>query len=231
MSQNERPTPYYQDELVTLYNGDCRDIRAWLLADVLITDPPYGRGWKQGTIGDHAKNDASRGITNDRDTSVRDDALALWGSGPAIVFGDLMLAPPVGTKHVCIYHKTDGAAGLRGAIAGVRRDAEAIYLIGAWPSGLGGRSAVFAARGQITGSQGAVARSGGHPHTKPGDVMEALLTLTEGVVADPFAGSGSTLVAAKRLGRRAVGIEIEERYAELAASRLAQDVLDFGEAS
>lgn len=67
---------------------------------------------------------------------------------------------------------TDPASGLRGAIASVRRDAEAIYFIGRWPVGIGGRSSVFASRRQITGSQGIVARNGGHPHTKPNEVME-----------------------------------------------------------
>jgi predicted RNA methylase len=225
--------PYYQDDLVTLYHGDCREITAWLEADVLVTDPPYGRAWRQGDVRRsdsrlvQARNAASEtGIANDQDTSVRDTALAAWGTHRrGIVFGDLMLAPPSGNKLTCVYYKTDRAAGLRGAMGGVRRDAEAIYLIGPWPTGIGGRSSVFASRQRLTSGTGVVAANGGHPHTKPNEVMEELLLLAEGVVADPFAGSGSTLIAAKSLGRPAIGVEDEERYCEIAAKRLAQDTL------
>lgn len=87
-------TPYYDDGTVTIYHGDCREVDAWLGADVLVTDPPYGRNWRQGNIKGHARSDASAGIANDRDTTVRDAALELWGDRPAILFGDLMLAPP-----------------------------------------------------------------------------------------------------------------------------------------
>ena len=235
-------TPYYQDGTVTLYHGDCLTVPEWLEADVLVTDPPYGRNWRQGGLigprrpGNLPNSAASRhrdGIAGDIDTSVRDAALSKWGGvRPMIVFGDLMLAPPAGTKLVGVYAKPPDA-GLRGAIGGVRRDLEAVYLLGPWPSGVGGRSALFrTAASNVGNPAGIVARSGGHPHAKPLDLLVQLLTMTPGgVIADPFAGSGSTLVAAKTLGRRAVGVEVEERYCELAARRLAQGVLDFGDAS
>lgn len=216
---------YYQDENVTLYLGDCREQLAWLEADVLCTDPPYGRSWRQGRL-KLKRDDSHAGIAGDRDTTTRDAALAAWGDRPAVVFGDLMLAPPPGNKLTLIYRKPPNA-GTRGAVGGFRRDAEAIYLIGKWSTGLGGRSSILATASRVAGGPTSVQSRYGHPHAKPVDVLETLIAACPpGVIADPFAGSGSTLIAARNLGRRAIGVEVDERYAEAAAKRLAQVPLE-----
>lgn len=218
-------TPYYEDDHVTIYHGDCLDVEDWwLTADVLVTDPPYGRAWRQGDTASARgwRSDHHQGILNDGSTQARDDALALWGKDrPAIVFGDLMLPPPTNTKLVLVLDK-GGDAGFTGAIAGFRRNVEGIYLIGRHPSGLGGRSAVLSTRQSCGGN---LARQTGHPHTKPVDVVRQLLEVTSGVIADPFMGSGTTLRAAKDLGRKAIGVELDERYCEIAAKRMGQEVL------
>jgi site-specific DNA-methyltransferase (adenine-specific) len=222
------PQPYYDADGITLYHGDCREITTWLDADVLVTDPPYGRDWKQGELDRRPNGHA--GIQNDIGTGVRDEVLALWGDRPALAFGDLMLAPPTGTKHVLIYRKPPNA-GTRGAIGGWRRDAEAVYLIGPWSSGLGGRSSIVSTSAPSQGNPSSPQGRTGHPHTKPGDVMAQLVAACPpGTIADPFAGSGSTLLAARSAGRRAIGVEIEERYCDISASRLAQGDL-FGGAA
>src|SRR5213079_2304079 len=86
--------------------------------------------------------DASASIIGDRDTSARDAALALWGDNPAAVFGDLTIAPPSGNKLTLVYRKP-GDAGSHGAMGGIRRDTEGVYLLGSWPCSLGGRSSVL----------------------------------------------------------------------------------------
>ncbi len=219
--------PYYDDGQVQLWHGDCRELTAWLTADVLVTDPPSGRAWPQGRArGGRYADDRHAGIAGDLDTTTRDAALALWAErGPAIAFGDFMLAPPVGTKQVCAYRKPPDA-GNKGTFAKLRRDIEAVYLIGPWKAGLHGDSSVISTGAALQGTPHGTSGRYGHPHAKPLDVMEQLIRrCPPGVVADPFAGSGSTLVAARNLGRKAIGVEIEERYCETIAKRLAQDCL------
>ena len=111
-----------------------------------------------------------------------------------------------------------------GSTTGYRADFERIFLTGEHIRRNSSRSSVLATHGGMS-----TYRSG-HPHAKPVALLQTLMEwLPDGVIADPFAGSGSTLVAAARLGRKAIGVELEERYCEIAARRLSQGVLDFGE--
>lgn len=255
--------PYYSDDHVTIYHGDCLDpelVPLWCAADVLVTDPPYGIDWTDHGIARTFHTDrnagnyngahrAKRTIMNDKTTAVRDAALAAWGTNPAFVFGALKLSPPEATRQVAIYAKPADAGGLSG-VATVRRDAEAIYILGdsdEWqrPKGRTPRASIPQSRRQpsewrssvfttsfarVGGIDGIVAQSG-HPHAKPTDVLRDLISLHSGVVADPFMGSGSTLRAAKDIGRKAIGVELDERYCEVAAKRMGQEVLDFGGAA
>lgn len=209
--------PYYQDDLVTLYHGDCREVTAWLEADVLLNDPPYGISWSIGT-NNAAKSQAHAGIANDTDTSVRDWILEAWGDRPGVVFGAWGAPFPMPHKQILVWRKPVDA-GVVGSVTGYRRDTELIFLTGPWPQRNSSRSSVLETNG------GKAAYLSGHPHAKPTGLLERLLEWTEGTVADPTAGSGSSLVAAKMLGRPAIGIEVEERYCEMAAKRLTQDTL------
>lgn len=218
--------PYYQDESVTLYHGDSREIDAWLTADALVTDPPYGIGWKRGAFNGAAKH---AGISNDTDTSVRDAAIRLWGDRPGIAFGSPLAPAPKGTKQVLVYHKPPDT-GIFGSVGTFRRDWEAIYLFGPWQQTAPVQSSVLKTNApslvSLVANRYQNDTGTGHPHTKPLDVMERLIGATAGTVADPFAGSGSTLVAARNLGRKAIGVELDEAYCEIIAKRLAQGVLD-----
>jgi DNA modification methylase len=216
---------YYQDEAVTLYHGDCREVTEWLNADVLVTDPPYGYSHKSSG-GGSAATWANRSIANDEDTSARDETLSLWGSRPALVFGSWKSPKPRDVRTVLVWDK-GLAHGMGDLSIPWKPNWEEVYVLG---SGfLGSRdSGVILGHTQVSWES----KGKAHPHQKPQSLMGYLLTkCPPGTVADPFAGSGSTLVAAKQLGRNAIGVELEERYCEVIAKRLAQGVLDFGDAS
>ena len=219
--------PYYADEWVTLYHGDCLEVTDWLAADVLVTDPPYGIAWETHGGGRDLRNWSPRqpkaGIANDHSTEARDAALEAWGDKPAMVFGAPLIAAPEGTIQALVWQKPEDS-GVVGARFVWRRDWEAIYLLGKWPRTNPNRSSIIRSHG------GMERYRNGHPHAKPWELLANLINeCPPGTIADPFAGSGSTLVAAKALGRKAIGVELEEKYCEIAARRLAQDVLDFGE--
>lgn len=222
--------PYWSDDTVTLYLGDCREIPEWLAADVLVTDPPYGIGWKRGVK--QGRWDAGHaGIQGDADTSVRDAALSLWGDRPAVAFGSFYAPQPTNVRHILVYRKPPDS-GVVGSTTGYRRDVEPVFLIGPWPKRPAAWSSIIATSARSQGSPYGVSGRYGHPHAKPVDVMEQLIAACPaGAIADPFAGSGSTLVAARNQGRKAIGVELDERYCELIAKRLSQGALSFEDAS
>lgn len=222
-------TPYYQDDRVTLYHGDCREVTEWLEADILVTDPPYGIAWTRPvTKSSHGKT-AHAGIANDGDTSARDAILDAWGDRPALVFASLRAAYPANWKRMLVFEKPTVGAGMFGQRVPWLANWEPVFMLGKWPDQVPTRSAVVKTRQVAASGYSGYTTKAGHAHAKPLDVMEDLIeACPSGAIADPFAGSGSTLVAAKALGRTAIGVELEERYCETIARRLSQDVLDFG---
>lgn len=222
--------PYYRDELVTLWHGDCREITDWLTADVLVTDPPYGIGYRKGQWRKVAGRQGHAGIANDTDTTTRDAVLARWGGQrPALVFGSMRAAFPDGWRKTLVFGKPTVACGLFGQRDPWFSNWEPIFVLGDWPDQTPSRSAVVTTRHHAASGYSGYATQAGHAHAKPLDVMEELVSACPpGAIADPFAGSGATLVAARNLGRRAIGVELEERYCEIIARRLSQDVLPIG---
>jgi site-specific DNA-methyltransferase (adenine-specific) len=199
------PTPYYEQDGIVIYHGDCRELLPDLSADVIITDPPYGVN-----------------------KAVWDDEFPLW-------WADLVRPNVIGLMpgNSNIGRCPDELAGLpyRWTLAvhvtnGMTRGAVGY---GNWiPCLLYAKPSVSVYRQASDVGRVSLGRSGkvDHPSPKPIEAMRWIVSmLPSGDVLDPFMGSGSTLVAAYEHGRKAIGIEIEERYCEIAAKRLQQSVL------
>lgn len=218
-------TPYYSDESVTLYLGDCREVTEWTAADVLVCDPPYGVNYSTGgarrnAAGVRTTARAAQLIAGDHSVDVRDAALTLWGDRPALVFGSWRLPRPAGTVDRLIWWKRNTNPGLGGGSPWSPADEE-VYVLGRGFTGP--REVNVLVTDEARAGTGGLAARIGHPTPKPVGLMERLIAkCPPGVVADPFAGSGATLLAARAQGRRAIGAEIHEPYAELIARQLEQ---------
>lgn len=205
--------PYYEHGGITIYHGDCREILPHVKADVLVTDPPYGvsysSGWPNQFTGVRIVGDCS--------VLARDAVLTLWGDRPALVFGSWKAPRPMAARMLLTWDK--GTVGMGDLSLPWFPCTEEIYVLGrGWR---GSRSSAVLRY---------VEKNTLHATQKPELLMSALIAkCPPGIICDPFMGSGTTLVAAKQLGRQAIGIEIEERYCEVAAKRLSQEVLPFGE--
>lgn len=220
---------YYSDDHVTLYHGDClTEHLEWLEADVLVTDPPYGVGY----VSNRAIGKTGSAIAGDDTTAARDLALAHWGTDPALCFGRWDAPRPPGTRARLIWDKNLMGTGDLSSPWG--SSDEEIYVLGDWPpvrpggrAREGGTPARHHSVLRVQALAPGAANRPDHPTPKPVGLMEMLIAkCPPGIIADPFAGSGATLVAAKNQGRKAVGIELEERYCEIIAQRLSQDLLE-----
>ena len=210
-------TPYYSHGGITIYHGDCREVLPATRFDVVITDPPYGLRPINGT--GYGRNRTR--IAGDETVDLTEWLLGVW-DGPAIMFGLWQHAPRQRTPvRQLVWSKTN--LGLTGSPLPWRNSHEIAWVFGSgWEAS--DRGTVWTTARQYAAQ---------HPTQKPLDLMLWLVEASrpEWVVLDPFMGSGTTLRAAKDLGRKAIGIEIEERYCEIAAKRLEQEVLDFGGAA
>lgn len=204
-------TPYYQDESVTIYHGDCREVLLAVSADLLVTDPPYGiaSAWKGGFSRKHgwAKAYGESIIRNQWDSdppSVETISLMLSRTNHAVIWGGNYFQLPT-SRGWLVWNKPERGFSLSEAeLAWTSRDS--VIRVLDWRRSDSGRE---------------------HPTEKPERVMSWSMEQFDKCksVLDPFMGSGTTLVAAKRLGRKAIGIELEERYCEIAANRCRQGAL------
>lgn len=244
-------TPYYQDDSCTIYHGDAPEIMALFKAesiDVIWTDPPYGNGNHQGDL--NARLNKYRGISdqpisNDLPNTMRSVVGAVLleaarvlkrdcccccccctgGGGPNPTFAWIATRmDTLGLRffHSVIWDKINPGLGWR-----YRRQHEMVMIAHREGGKLKWANNSLAVPNIYACSP---PRQRSHPNEKPLKLVSSFLgwhSLIGDTILDPFMGSGTTLRAAKDLGRKAIGIELEERYCEIAAKRLGQEVLRF----
>ena len=223
--------PYYQDGAVTIYHGDCMEVLPQLRGDAVISDPPYGVGVPYGPSYDDARPDYWEWL--------RERVGAMRSAAPVAAFTHRVraLSELDGWDWVAVWNK-GGAFGSRVGNSPLVAGWEQIFLYGIHSIGTGtkGLPDVLTVHPEPAGNRGGhVGREkwskglvAAHPVPKPLGLCRRLidgLTVPGATVIDPFLGTGTTLVAAKDLGRKAIGIDIEEQYCEQAAIRCSQEVL------
>lgn len=210
--------PFYEQDGIAIYCGDCRDILPSLELDgneLVVMDPPYGISHSSS----HGATWQNTNIANDHSTELRDWMIDYLSPRPMVIFGTWKIKKP-DCRAVLIWDKGP-AFGMGDLSFPWKPSFEEIYIIG---DGFSGRIDEGVLRGFSMVSWESKGRR--HPHEKPSALMAHFISRhSAGTIVDPCCGTGPTLRAAKDLGRRAIGIEVEERYCEVAANRLAQGVL------
>jgi site-specific DNA-methyltransferase (adenine-specific)/modification methylase len=220
-------TPYYAEPGITIYCADCRDVLPQIWgASLLLTDPPYGisyrsnhnSGWRDPAHVRWARSENFPGIVGD-DAPL--DPSHLYQAAPlAAIFGGNYCAPALGPSRCWLVwdKRVDTAPDNQS-------DCELIWTNFNAPC----RIYRHLWRGIIRAGEENVSISVKlHPHQKPIGLLQWIIRqsgIARGPVLDPYCGSGSTLVAARRLGFEAVGIEIERKYCDIAIDRLRREIL------
>jgi site-specific DNA-methyltransferase (adenine-specific) len=222
-------TPYYSEDGITIYHGDCREVMPGLKCGALVSDPPYflpavHYSVRSGT----SKSVGDLSILENYFCGVfKEFAAALSGDGTAYVFCDGQSYPIFHRASYSVFRKVrpliwDKQVSINGYSW---RHQHEIVLFGEMseaPNVPTGDGDVLKCRAVPIGERLHLAQ-------KPVELLKRLIAKSTGVVLDPFCGSGSTLLAAAQHGREAIGIEIEERYCEIAANRLSKHVLPLQE--
>lgn len=223
--------PYYQDDAVTIYHGDAREVAGQVpKVDVIVTDPPFfmpAAHFQSRVKWQRSWGDVSMlGIAWSAFLDVLVPRLKSTGHFVSFCNGDSypVFYPEMyrrfTTLKCLVWDK--GHVGL----GRIWRHQHELAIAGRWDDSyvdIDGRLYADVIRADASPSADRE-----HPVEKPTAVLVPIIqpiTPPQGIVLDPFMGSGTTLQAAKMIGRRAIGIEIEERYCESAATRLSQEVL------
>lgn len=229
-------TPYYSDDAVTIYHGDALDVMADIRTgsvDAVVTDPPYVIGAvSAGNMSSKAggwqdmMNSALwfaawyREVDRVLSSSGVFWTFCNWRSLPVVMRAALDAQMPV-TSCAVWDKQWIGPGGPQG----LRPSYEMIALLCQQGFAVKNRGIADVIAHKV-GSY----KASGHPAEKPLGLLARLLEISDlsagALVVDPFLGSGTTLRAAKNAGLRGIGIESEERYCEIAAKRMAQEVLD-----
>jgi DNA modification methylase len=219
--------PYYEHAGITIYHGDCREILPEIDVDAFVSDPPYGIGLENHAVGKERRSESYE-IAGDVNSFIG-EWLSEWArlsEKPTILFASPWNPWPGEWRNLLVWDKGPAVGGGGDTATCFKRTWELIQS--------SRTPALQVPRGESIlrywiGPQDSEL----HVAQKPIGLMIyllAALTLKEQLICDPCAGSGTTLEAAKLLHRRAIGIEIEEKYCEIAAKRLSQEVFDFSEA-
>jgi len=206
--------PYYQDDYVTIYHGDCREVLPGLgKVDLVLTDPPYGIGCAYASY-----DDTADGL----DAIIRDVI-------PLVISAGVVCLITPGVGNICKYPQPRWVLAWHW---------KACTASGPWGFSTWQPILAYGKDPYLANGKGRTPDSfehlemipkNGHPCPKPETLLRKMIlrgsVKQTDTILDPFMGSGTTLRAAKDLQRKAIGIEIEEKYCEIAAKRMAQEVL------